>query len=45
MSKEVMVYTIARDTPVNTLYKVGAQRLEEIALLLRQNGIKVQVSE
>jgi len=43
--KEVMVYTIARDTPVNTLYKVDVQRLEEIALLLRQNGIKVQVSE
>lgn len=42
--KEAMIYTIARDTPVETLEKVPLLKLEEIAERLRGMGIKVQVS-
>jgi wyosine [tRNA(Phe)-imidazoG37] synthetase (radical SAM superfamily) len=42
---EVMVYTIARDTPVNTLEKVPGKRLHEIANAVKKLGIPVQVSE
>ncbi len=40
----VMVYTIARDTPVETLQKVTPERLEEIAGGVRKLGIQVSVS-
>lgn len=43
--REVMVYTIARDTPVNTLEKIAAKRLHEIAALVRHLGIPASVSE
>ena len=43
--KEVMVYTIARDTPINTLIKVAPKRLHEIAEMVRNIGFQVQVSE
>jgi wyosine [tRNA(Phe)-imidazoG37] synthetase (radical SAM superfamily) len=42
--KDVMVYTIARDTPINTLQKVPTQELESIAQRVRAMGIPVQVS-
>ncbi len=42
--KEVMVYTIDRDTPVKTLEKITKQKLEEIAQKVRELGIKAQVS-
>ena len=42
--KDVMVYTIARDTPINTLEKVLHKELEEIAQRVRALGIPVQVS-
>jgi len=41
---EVMVYTIERDTPVNTLEKVSPERLDQIAALVKSLNIKVQVS-
>lgn len=42
--KEVMVYTIARDTPLTSLQKVSKTRLDEIANLVKSLGIPVQVS-
>lgn len=42
---EVMVYSIARDTPVDTLQKVEGKRLKEIASLVEKEGIKVQLTE
>ncbi len=43
--KEVMVYTIARDTPIDTLVKVAPKRLHEIADLVHNIGFPAQVSE
>ena len=42
---EVMVYSIARDTPVDSLIKVDGKRLKEIASLVKKEGIKVQLTE
>ena len=42
--REVMVYTIDRDTPVNTLEKVPPEKLDEIAAKVRSMDLKVQVS-
>jgi wyosine [tRNA(Phe)-imidazoG37] synthetase (radical SAM superfamily) len=42
--KEVMIYTIARDTPIDTLKKVPVNDLENIAERVRALGIPVQVS-
>ena len=39
-----MVYTIARDTPIDTLKKVPQAELESIAERVRALGIPVQVS-
>ena len=44
MPNEIMVYTIARDTPVETLVKVPLADLEAIADKARNLGIPVQVS-
>ncbi len=41
--QEVMIYTIARDTPVETLEKVPQERLQEIGKLVEQLGIKTLV--
>ncbi len=41
---QVMIYTIARDTPVSTLEKVSLQKLEDIAERVREAGYDVQVS-
>ncbi len=43
--KEVMVYTIARDTPIDTLVKIAPKRLHEIAERVRNVGFQAQVSE
>jgi wyosine [tRNA(Phe)-imidazoG37] synthetase (radical SAM superfamily) len=43
--KEVMIYTIARDTPIDTLIKTPSERLHEIAARVREIGIQTQVSE
>jgi wyosine [tRNA(Phe)-imidazoG37] synthetase (radical SAM superfamily) len=42
--KEVMVYTIARDTPANGLEKVSLKALKAIAAKVEALGIPVQVS-
>ncbi|SHF55819.1 Wyosine [tRNA(Phe)-imidazoG37] synthetase, radical SAM superfamily [Mariniphaga anaerophila] len=42
--KQVMIYTIARDTPVNSLEKVSAEKLDAIAAKVEKAGFKVQVS-
>ncbi|MDX9771116.1 MAG: radical SAM protein [Tenuifilaceae bacterium] len=44
MPKEIMIYTIARDTPADTLSKVPVDELEAIATKARDLGIPVQVS-
>ncbi len=41
---QVMIYTIARDTPIDTLEKVSAQDLNLIANQLENAGFKAQVS-
>lgn len=40
----VMIYTIARDTPLETLKKIPARQLEEIAERVKNTGLRVQVS-
>ncbi len=42
--RQVMIYTIARDTPVETLEKVPLEELNEIADRVRAAGFDVQVS-
>ena len=42
---QVMIYSIARDTPTDTLQKVPGQKLREIASMIEKHGITVQVSE
>ncbi|WP_372773870.1 radical SAM protein [Mangrovibacterium sp.] len=41
---QVMIYTIARDTPAQGLEKVSIEELDQIADRLREEGFKVQVS-
>ncbi len=41
---QVMIYTIARDTPVDTLQKVSLKELNAIAERARNAGLDVQVS-
>ncbi len=40
-AKEVMLYTLDRDTPAKELYKVSEAELDSIKQLLRQEGLKV----
>ena len=42
---QVMIYTIARDTPTDTLRKVSGEKLREIAERIEKQGIAVRVSE
>lgn len=42
--KEVMIYTIDRDTPEKDLEKVSTEQMEAIATPLREAGFKVTVS-
>jgi hypothetical protein len=39
-----MIYTIDRDTPLNTLQKVPVEELNAIACKVRKAGFEVQVS-
>jgi wyosine [tRNA(Phe)-imidazoG37] synthetase (radical SAM superfamily) len=41
---QVMIYTIARDTPIDTLEKIPFDKLNEIAGRVEKAGFKVQVS-
>jgi wyosine [tRNA(Phe)-imidazoG37] synthetase (radical SAM superfamily) len=41
----VMIYTIARDTPVSDLQKVNGTRLKEIASKVKKIGFTVSISE
>ncbi|MCX6282211.1 MAG: radical SAM protein [Bacteroidetes bacterium] len=41
--KEVMIYTIARATPVSDLEKISREEMERIAVRLRQEGLEVKV--
>ncbi len=40
----VMIYTISRDTPINTLEAIPEDKLREIAGKLKKSGFEVQVS-
>ena len=40
----VMIYTIARDTPVNTLEKISYRQLEKIARRVESEGLMVLIS-
>lgn len=40
----VMIYTIARDTPIDTIEKISSEKLEEIATRVRRSGLAVSVS-
>jgi wyosine [tRNA(Phe)-imidazoG37] synthetase (radical SAM superfamily) len=42
---QVMIYTIARDTPTDTLRKVSGDALRNIAAIIEKHGIPVLVSE
>lgn len=42
--QQVMIYTIARDTPIDTLEKVSAEDLNSIAIQVENAGFSVQVS-
>jgi hypothetical protein len=39
-----MIYTIARDTPIDTLEKVSREKLNAIAKVVQNAGMKVQIS-
>lgn len=41
---QVMIYTIARDTPLNTLEKVPLNELNAIADQVKKIGLEIQVS-
>ena len=42
--KTIMIYSLSRDTPVNSIFKVEKENLELIATKLRENGFTVEVS-
>ena len=42
--RQVMIYTIARDTPIKTLQKISIEELNSIADKVRHKGFDVQVS-
>lgn len=42
--REVMIYTIARDTPLDTLEKIPEEELRKIAIQVEKIGISTQVS-
>ncbi len=44
MPHQLMIYTISRDTPTDTLHKIPEQTLHKIALRMEKYGIEVQVS-
>ncbi len=42
--EQVMIYTIARDTPIDTLEKIPVKKLDDIAAKVEKAGFKAQVS-
>lgn len=42
--EKVMIYTVDRETPVSTLKKASPQKLDEIAEMVRNNGLEASVS-
>ncbi|MBQ9175934.1 MAG: radical SAM protein, partial [Bacteroidaceae bacterium] len=42
--REVMIYTIDRNTPVATLQKATHQQLDRIAAMVEARGVKCQTS-
>ena len=42
--KLVMIYTIRRDTPVNTLFPVQEEELKRISILVKEAGFKSEIS-
>ena len=42
--RQVMIYTIARDTPINTLEKIPLKDLTSIAKRVKEIGLDIQVS-
>jgi wyosine [tRNA(Phe)-imidazoG37] synthetase (radical SAM superfamily) len=42
--RQVMIYTIARDTPIDTLQKITLQQLNSIAEQVKLAGFEIQVS-
>jgi wyosine [tRNA(Phe)-imidazoG37] synthetase (radical SAM superfamily) len=42
--EQVMIYTIARDTPIDTLEKIPAEKLDAIARQVVNEGFRTQVS-
>ena len=42
---QLMIYTIERETPTDTLCKVSGEKLREIAARIERHGITVRVSE
>ena len=42
--REIMIYTIDRETPAQNLQKVSVEQMEQIAAPLRERGIKVSIS-
>jgi hypothetical protein len=42
--REIMIYTIDRETPAKNLSKVTIQEMEQIAAPLRERGYMVKIS-
>ena len=42
--RKVMIYTIDRDTPVQSLQKISASKLEAIAKRVKEKGFEISVS-
>lgn len=40
----IMIYTISRDTPIDSIKKISKNELDKIANIIRENGFEVQVS-
>ena len=43
--RQVMIYTISRDTPTDSVRKVSGKKLREIAAIIERHGVPVLVSE
>jgi hypothetical protein len=41
---QVMIYSIARETPLQTIQKISVAKLKEIASLVEKNGISTSIS-
>ena len=43
--KQVMIYTIKRDTPIESIFSIPLKELEKIAAMVQKTGIEVLVSD